>query len=51
MMDNLNCPICEIEIYSEAGLGCMMCGMPLDDNDIDFCCNECEIKYKEVNKK
>jgi len=49
-MQILNCPICLEELYSKEGFGCRMCGMPLQESDIDFCCDNCEKMYYEVNE-
>jgi hypothetical protein len=49
MSNNLNCPICEKEIYSGLGRGCKMCGMVLEEDD-EFCCKDCIKKYEKINK-
>ena len=50
-MNSLSCPLCHEEVYSGVGFGCMMCGMPLKEFEVDFCCDECEESYNEVNHK
>ncbi|MFH1307983.1 MAG: hypothetical protein ABIH72_03965 [archaeon] len=50
-MKNLSCPICKIEIYSELGKGCKMCGMALKDESKEFCSRACKKKYKKINFK
>jgi len=52
MKDKLmNCLVCEKELFSDVGKGCKMCGMPLEEHDENFCCKNCVIKYKIINKK
>ena len=48
-MQTLKCPVCHEKVYSKAGFGCMMCGMPLKNLDVDFCCDNCKEIYKEIN--
>lgn len=43
-----DCPLCEMEIVSDTGKGCMMCGMPIDYGD--FCCMRCEDIWEMINK-
>jgi len=49
MKGKLNCPLCREEIYSKAGIGCVMCGMPLENKDEEFCSEVCEKIFDEVN--
>ena len=49
MKQELSCPLCEKKLYSSAGLGCMMCGMPLENESDEFCSEECRRKYKDIN--
>ena len=51
MIKTKNCPICERELFSEAGKGCKMCGMLLEDGKKDFCSDECNIKYLKIHSK
>ena len=44
-MKNKKCPLCYKIVYSDIGNGCLMCGMPLKNNDDKFCSKECKIKY------
>ena len=48
-MKQLNCPLCDEDVFSDVGVGCKMCGMPLNEQDIDFCSRECETKYKNIH--
>ena len=34
-MNTKDCPLCKEEVVSRAGIGCMMCGMPIEDDE--FC--------------
>jgi len=45
----MKCYICKKEVYSELGMGCKMCGMPLE-NDGDFCCKSCKNKFIKINQ-
>jgi len=45
MKNNINCPLCHKEIYSEMGKSCKMCGMVLEDKSKDFCSKVCRIRY------
>lgn len=49
-MTDLECPLCEEKVYSDIGMGCKMCGMPLQEFDVDFCSEKCEENFKEINK-
>ncbi|MBR9701320.1 DUF2116 family Zn-ribbon domain-containing protein [Candidatus Pacearchaeota archaeon] len=49
MKQEMDCPLCEIKLISKAGLGCMMCGMPIDEGE--FCSMRCEEMYEGVNGK
>lgn len=49
MKQELKCPLCEKKLYSSIGLGCKMCGMPLE-SDKNFCSKRCKNKYKKINK-
>jgi predicted amidophosphoribosyltransferase len=44
----MNCLICEKELFSEVGIGCRLCGMPLEEDD-EFCCKDCSMKYVLIN--
>jgi len=45
----MECPICDEEIFSGLGKGCMMCGMLLEDEQDNFCCENCKDKYSQIN--
>lgn len=47
---SMNCLICEKELFSDIGRGCNLCGMPLREEDEDFCCENCSKKYKIIKK-
>ena len=49
MKKQLDCPLCHEKVYSEAGEGCKMCGMPVE-NKKEFCSDICKKKHKEINK-
>ena len=49
-MEILNCLICKKEVYSEIGKGCNMCGMPLEDEDDEYCCKICMRKHNTILK-
>ena len=50
MKDNMNCPICKKEVFSNIGNGCMMCGMPIKNEEFGkFCCKICMRKYNTIN--
>ena len=49
-MENINCPICREEIYSDIGKACKMCGMVLEDESKDFCSKTCRVKYKKIKE-
>jgi predicted amidophosphoribosyltransferase len=49
-MKTMNCPLCKKGLYSEVGNGCKMCGMPLENNDEEFCSKSCRTKYNNINK-
>jgi len=51
MEQELKCPLCEEKIYSYLGEGCKMCGMELQEMDIDFCSEGCKKKYAQINNK
>ncbi len=46
----MKCLICGEELYSEIGNGCKMCGMPLENENEEFCSQSCRIKYNNINK-
>ena len=48
-MKTLKCPLCTEEVYSGLGKGCVMCGMALEEEQEEFCSEECRKKYKEIN--
>ena len=50
MQENMKCPLCHEEVYSELGEGCKMCGMVLENTDELFCSKECEETYGEIHK-
>jgi len=50
-MKQMRCFVCTQIVYSEIGEGCKMCGMSLEDKDLDFCCEACEDKYGEINQE
>ena len=45
------CPLCEKRVYSGVGTGCKMCGMLLDEQEIEFCSDDCEDSYKEISRE
>jgi hypothetical protein len=45
----LECPICQEELFSGIGKGCMMCGMLLEYDQNKFCCDDCKMKFEEIN--
>ena len=47
-MEILNCLICKKEVYSEIGKGCKMCGMPLEEDDNEYCCKICMRKHNTI---
>jgi len=51
MIQEIKCPLCKEDLYSGLGVGCKMCGMVLVEFDEDFCSEECEKNFKEINKK
>lgn len=51
VVSEMNCPICEKQVFSEVGEGCKMCGMAMDEGDELFCCEVCEDKYTEINQR
>jgi hypothetical protein len=44
-MKKLSCPLCHMEVYSDVGKGCKLCGMVLEDKSKEFCCRTCRTKY------
>lgn len=48
-MQMQKCPLCEKGVYSGVGTGCKMCGMLLDEQEIEFCSEDCKDNYKEIN--
>ena len=44
-MNNLVCPICYQKGHIGLGKGCKMCGMILEDEAKDFCCQKCRKQY------
>ena len=51
MNQELNCPLCEKKIYSSIGFGCVLCGMPLENEKSKFCSKKCKREYKKINKR
>ena len=49
-MENMPCPLCHDEIYSEIGKACKMCGMILEDESKDFCSKNCRINYTKIRE-
>ncbi|MBR9704585.1 hypothetical protein GOV12_04180 [Candidatus Pacearchaeota archaeon] len=49
MKQELKCPLCKEYVYSEAGIGCLLCGMPLKDDEEEFCSKICKITYEQIN--
>ena len=45
MENKINRPECYKELFSGTGNECKMCGMVLRGKGIEFCCEECRIKY------
>jgi len=48
-MEQMNCPLCKKEVFSELSKGCKLCGMPLESEDEEFCSSKCEKAYKKIN--
>jgi len=48
-MQELRCPLCEKDLYSDLGKGCKMCGMVPTEFDEEFCSKICEKNFKEIN--
>jgi hypothetical protein len=46
--ESMDCLICKKELFSEIGIGCKLCGMPLESED-EFCCKNCIKKYLVIN--
>lgn len=46
-MNDMPCPLCHKNVYSELGKGCKMCGMVLED-DGEFCSDLCESHFLEI---
>lgn len=46
----MSCPLCKEQVYSDTGIGCEMCGMPLKESDIVFCSESCKEEFKKINK-
>jgi len=49
MKKELKCPLCHEQVYSGAGTGCKLCGMPLEDQSREFCSKICRKKYEKIN--
>jgi hypothetical protein len=49
-MENIPCPLCHEEIYSEIGKACKMCSMTLEDESKDFCSKNCRINYTKTRE-
>ena len=49
MMQELKCPLCEKKLYSSVGSGCMFCGMPLENEEDEFCSDDCKENYIRIN--
>jgi len=52
MEQNLECPLCNIEVFTGLGQGCKMCGMVLETTESKirgFCSNKCETLYEQIN--
>lgn len=47
--ERMSCPICDKELFSEVGEGCLMCGMSVDKGEF-FCCKLCMRKYNKINR-
>ena len=45
----MKCYICQKELYSELGNGCLLCGMPIKKTK-EFCCGSCKNKFEKINK-
>ncbi len=50
MKQNMKCPLCKEELYSELGKGCRMCGMVLANQNGEFCSEYCRERYRFINK-
>jgi hypothetical protein len=50
MKDILSCPVCKMEVFSDVGRGCKMCGM-VTIGFGDFCCKLCMRKHNSINKR
>ena len=49
-MENKKCSICNKKVYSELGKGCMLCGMPMEDESKEFCSKMCRRRYKQIHE-
>lgn len=47
----MNCLICKKALYSSLSKGCMMCGMPLVEDQEQFCCKKCKKTYLKINSR
>jgi len=50
MKIQLDCPICNREVFSGIGEGCRMCGM-ITIGFEDFCCKLCMRKFNSINRE
>jgi len=48
MVMQLSCPLCKKDVYSKTGMGCLMCGMPLEENEKDFCSYKCKRTFNDI---
>ena len=51
LKQELKCPLCKENVFSEAGEGCKMCGMPLKFLGERFCSEKCKKEYNQINRK
>ncbi len=50
-MKQLNCPLCHGKVYSSIGEGCKLCGMPLENENDEFCSMRCNEIYDGINQE
>jgi len=47
MNRKIDCPLCDEELFSSVGKGCIMCGMPIEAQE-EFCSNKCKKTYIKI---
>jgi hypothetical protein len=46
-MEKVDCPLCDEELFSSVGKGCIMCGMPIQAQE-EFCSEKCKKTYIKI---